>query len=583
MSPTALWGLLAISVLAAVYLFRRQARDVQVSSLMFFGRRQTPAEGGRKLTRLQAPFILLVEMVILALLVLAAANPRAITGEKLIPVVMILDDSLSMGANAPDSPRAAALKYITGVVFAAPSTRITMIRAGNQPEVIGRHDMTPAEAAAMLTEWQCHAADADLFKALRYVTESFASDISVLVFTDRPPEKSPEGRMQWLAFGRPANNVAITAASRYALGGNDRCFIEFTSFAAGPCRLEAEILLPGRNRIIESIDTMLKPGETRRVRFVVKDTSQAVKAVIKNDAVAFDNIVWLMPTRRAPVEVAVDIGPELLQQAVTRAVAASGLAKITGSSSQLLFSTGQTASSDDSLWQFVFRVASQPAAFSGTVSLDKGHPLTAGLPPVRAAWAVDSSLRAEGRILMSAGTLPLLEILGRPEQNLTAVFNYTPGYSDLHKSALWPAMFYNLLSWRQQFSPGPSAFNFRSGSDIAVSLPPEVERVAILSEEGRPVAEATGWRRRAVFSGLPPGRYEIKAGSAGWQIAVNLCSAEESDLRGAGANGLPELPLPAGTMLNFADVRWWFIIPALLLLALHQFLTMRRRLADAAF
>ncbi|GAB1353966.1 hypothetical protein MASR1M12_27040 [Erysipelotrichia bacterium] len=583
MSPAALWGLLAISALAAVYLFRRQARDVKVSSLMFFGRRQTPAEGGRRLTVPQTPFILLVEIAILILLVLAAANPRAITGEKLIPVILILDDSLSMGVNAPDSPKAAALKYIERVVFAAPSTRITMIKAGAQPEVIGRHDMTPAEAATMLAEWRCHAADADLFKALRYVTESFASDVSVLVFTDRPAEKNPEGRMQWLSFGRPLSNVAITAASRYALGAADRCFIEFTSFAAEPCRLEAEILVPEQNRLIESIDTMLQPGETRRVRFVINETALAVQANIKNDPVTFDNVAWLLPIRRVPLDVAVDLGSKLLQQTVTRAIEASGLAKVTGSSSQLLFTSRLAATADDSLWQFVFKVASQPAAFSGSVSLDKIHPLTAGLPPVRAAWAVDSAVRAEGQVLMSAGTVPLLEVQGRPEQNLTAVFNYTPEYSDLHKSALWPALFYNLLAWRQQFSPGPAAFNFRSGSDIAVSLPPEVERAEILSEDGSSVAEAVGWRRQAVFPGLPPGLYQVRAGAASWRIAVNLCSAKESDLRAAGASGLPELPLPAETMLNFADVRWWFIVPALLLLALHQFLTMHRRSADAAF
>ncbi|HNS10063.1 MAG TPA: BatA and WFA domain-containing protein [Candidatus Ozemobacteraceae bacterium] len=583
MSPAALWGLLTISVLAAVYLFRRQARDVKVSSLMFFGRRQTPAEGGRKLTVPQAPFILLVEMAILILLVLAAANPRAITGEKLIPVILILDDSLSMGVNAPDSPRSAALRYIERVVFAAPSTRITMIRAGAQPEVIGRHDMTPAEASSMLAEWQCNSAGADLFKALRYVTESFTPDISVLVFTDHPPEKSPEGRMQWLSFGKPLSNVAITAVSRYSLGGADRCFVEFTSFAAESCRLEAEILLPDQKRLIESIDTMLKPGETRRVRFVIKDTAQAVQARIKNDPVSFDNTAWLMPIRRTPLTVAVDIGSKPLLQNVIRAIEASGLATVAGSSSQLLFTTRQTVPVDDSLWQFVFNVASQPAAFSGTVSLDKGHPLTAGLPPVRAAWAVDTSQKAEGQILMSAGNVPLLEVKGRPEQNLTAIFNYVPEYSDLHKSALWPALFYNLLAWRQQFSPGPSAFNFRSGSDIAVSLPPEVDRIEMLSEDGRPVAEAAGWRRQAVFSSPTPGLYRIKAGADSWQIAVNLCSAKESDLRTAANNGLPELPLPAETMLNFADVRWWFIVPALLLLILHQFLTTRRRSADAAF
>ena len=47
MSPLAFWGLLALAAVTAIYLFRRQSRNIRVSSLMFWSHVKVPAEGGR--------------------------------------------------------------------------------------------------------------------------------------------------------------------------------------------------------------------------------------------------------------------------------------------------------------------------------------------------------------------------------------------------------------------------------------------------------------------------------------------------------------------------------------------------------
>ncbi len=582
MKPAALWAILAAVVLVAIYLFRRQAKEVEVSSLMFFARFRHNAEGGSRLARPQAPLVLLLEIIILSLLVVAAANPKAVTGEKLVPMVVILDDSMSMAVNEPDSPRNAAAEYLQTQVFSRPECRFTLIRTGIQPEIIGRHDMTGIEAGRVIEEWRCRAPDADLLKAIAYAGENFTEKHGVLVVSDRDHERSSDSAIRWLAFGRKLDNLAVTAASRYSTGNQDRCYFAFTSFASGSTALAAEIILPDKNEILERVTATLRPGESRRVRVMVKDQNLRVQARILNDPVAYDNEAWLLPVKPEPVSVELRSVPEFLKHNVARAISASGLATIVASAAQLIVSDGPVADLPDNVWQLVFRIASQPVAFAGNVAVDKAHPLTAGLPGVRAAWAVDQSYLPPGKPLMSVGTMPLIAVAGMPTQNISVFFNLAPDFSDLHKTVLWPTLFWNLLAWRQKYNDGPDAFNYRSGNEITLTLPEGSNKAQMLDSDGKLFDSAVAYGRQAVFTASTPGFYEIGSAARAWKIAVNLCSASESDLRHAVRFVPPHVPFPESSMQQFSEVRWWFILPALLLICLHQYLTSRRP-ADVFF
>ncbi len=583
MSPAAFWGLLTTLVLAGIYFFRRQSKTVKVSSLMFFTRIRHSAEGGRRLTRLQTPLILLLEIVVLILLVLAAANPRVISGEKLISVVLILDDSLSMNVNDPESPRKAAINYLEDSFFSRAAYRFTLIRTGTHPEIIGRHDMAGNEAAMLIENWRCTSPAADIFMALRYVAESLSPDAQVFVITDQPAAEKQQGKAGWLSFGSSLPNQAITAASRYALGDVDRCFVEFTSFASQPARLDAEILLPESGAVIERISETMLPRATRRLRFVLKDTAARVMIRINNDPVTFDNIAWLLPVRPAPVEVEVHLASEYRRRFVEKALASTGLARVVASSSQLLVADEMSSFSAEGLWRFHLHVASQPAGFSGTVAIDREHPLMAGIPGVKAAWAIDPGFIAPGMPLMTGADIPLLAVSGEPWENLLITLNLSPEYSDLQKSPAWPVLFWNLLNWRQQHNPGPIVANFRSGSNIEMALPPETSTAALYDPAGRKIEDAAIWRNRAVFQSSSIGLFEIRAGIASWPVAINLCSPAESDLTVADHAPPPSMPLSGNAMHRLADVRWWFLLPALLLMVMHLWLASFRRSANAAY
>ena len=73
--PWAFLGLLALPVLAAIYWLRQRARRLPVSSLLLWREAPESRIGGRKIERFESPPIFWLELLILALLVVAAAGP----------------------------------------------------------------------------------------------------------------------------------------------------------------------------------------------------------------------------------------------------------------------------------------------------------------------------------------------------------------------------------------------------------------------------------------------------------------------------------------------------------------------------
>lgn len=577
MSPLAFWGILALAAVAAVYLFRRQSRNIRVSSLMFWSHVKIPAEGGRKITRLQIPLVLIIELLILTLLVLAAATPRAVTGDQLVPVALILDDSVSMQAGSGQTARDRAMEWLEDTVLSSSYVRITMVRAGVEPEIIGRADMQSSEASHFIGNWQCQSPFSDIAAALRNVSEICSEDTRVIVVTDTTTTQALAGNISWLAFGKPTANIAITTANRYALGDADRCFFEFVNYASEPRRLEAEIVNAGTGSLLQKLDFEIGAHRYRRVRLTLKDTTADVHARIAHDSIEYDNHAWLLPVRPKPVKVEIsDLSPRL-RTLFKRTVDSSGLADLVETNGDLaFFENSLPEKAPAGRWNFVVHNATSPVTVRGSVAIDKNHPLLTGLPKVMAAWAFDRNFIRAGQPLMSVSGIPLLINSEGLSGAQDIYLNLAIERSNLHTTAVWPVLFWNLFKWRQQANPGPTAFNYRSGMEIDVNMPLSAKTLKVISPSGK-ISEILSWRHQASFIAREPGIYSFQAGDLSWKSAVNLSSPEESDLTNKETN-LPDVKLSSGDAARyFSDVRWWFIIPALLLLLLHQWLLRQGR------
>ena len=584
-NSAAIWGTIIFLGLLAVYAYRRRSRRVVVSSLMFFAKSKSTAEGGQKLSKLQTPLLFFIEFLILLLLILAIADPINLQKGRLIPVTIVLDDSISMTAGGRISSRSRAVSYFEQKVFSHELYRITMIRAGAVPQIMGRRDMTGVEAENCLKDWTCESAISDLSNAMLQAFQISDANAVLVVVTDHAKPKNTDGRIKWLSFGRALDNMAITAANRTRAGKTDKCFFEFTNFSNVARELDAEIIDTASNEVLETLKEKLGAGNSRRIVAITHNPAATVKAVIKNDDVTFDNEATLLPIIREKINVTVRISSDILKKAVEKAVMASDMANLVTSEPDLLIvdsEQGYVGDSVDTL--FVFHSISQPYRLQGDVAFDSSHPITENLTFDNALWAVDKDYKENGRRLISSGDLPLM-VLKQPSElknHNTVFFNYSADFSELHKTTMWPVMFYSLIDWCQKKQNGPSTFNFRSGNSIELQTKAGTD-VYMTAMSGQidnvksTKQKAHSYNGLITFKAGIPGIFKIGDDKTSYMVSVNLCSPEESDL--TNAEGMDELPeiICDDSMSHFASVKWWFIIAAFVLLAVHEWLISRRR------
>lgn len=504
-SLAALFGLLSIPLLAVIYLFHRRPQTRQVSSLMLWQSLRRPATAGRKREFLRLPLTFWLEALALLLLVIAAAGPMLPRMSRTHPLIVILDDSLSMQAGAQQ--RARDFVNHLGKDF----DPVRIILAG------------PAPQLARLDQWTCNAPSADIDAALAFATQLAGPNALVMVVTDHAPEHSPGARVQWHAFGEPAKNAAIVAAAR-SRAGRDRVMLEI---AGDPASLA--ITADGR--------TIFTGHRNGRLTFEVPPGTKVVEAQLANDAAAFDNHVILLPERKPPVLVTVDIRDEALKRDVEHAVTATGRA--------LLAPNGALTIADHRVandWAFEFVTGASGVAHAGPFLIDRTNPITEGVDLDGVIWTASAGTMA-GTPIVLAGDQPLLT-----DESHHFRMRLNPAQSTLQRSPAWPSLIWNLIEMRSGETPGFRAANVVDGGLNELVLPDGSHKAILASH---------------------PGIWTVDR----YQFACNALNAEESDLSKAKSgtwNGWSEAALAAG---GYENVAWLLLLGSLAVLALHQRVT----------
>ena len=187
--PLALIGLVALPTLAAIYVLRTRYRRRAVSSLMLWQAAAQATGGGRKASRMQTPWVLLLELLALLLLILAATMPRWLATGQRARVMVVLDNSWSMravdgdGRSALDRGAEAVRDELGGL------GRYTagFVLAGREPQRLGASARDAADVSTALAEWTAEATAADLASAVALAQETGGADARVVVVTDRAP------------------------------------------------------------------------------------------------------------------------------------------------------------------------------------------------------------------------------------------------------------------------------------------------------------------------------------------------------------------------------------------------------------
>lgn len=570
-TPLALLGLLALPALAAIYLLHNRSRPVPVSSLLLWVEARVAPDGGRRVDRFRPPLLFWLELLLLLLLVLAAAGPHLPTATGARPLVVVLDDSFSMRAGDPDSPRARAAAALLAEFRRAPRDSVRLILAGDRPQLLGEGTRRGGEVEPLLAGWTCQSPVARLDAAVALAVELGGNLATVLVLTDRAPDPPPDpGRLRWWAFGTARPNWAVVNASRAPGPRGDRLLLEIANLAAEPRTTTLRVDAGG----VRESEVRLNARETHRAVLELPADAPAVRASVGGDDLPFDDAVTLVPAGRRTVRTDVRLGEPKLRTAVERAVKATGAATPAADRPHLVFlDAAAAAPDDDDAW--VVRVLAEPdaEAFTGPFVLDRAHPLTDGLSPTGVIWGGGKSPLPGAPVVM-AGNVPLVTdaetASGRHELRL----RLRPDLSTLTESPAWPTLVWNLIHWRAAHLPGLDRANVRVGEDVTWTLTTPPGAVEVTRPGGEVVSVPVRGRRATVRADRA-GVYALRAGAETAEFAANPLTRDESDLTACATGRWGDDPDPTTLRLEYRDVSWALALLAAAGVVLHLWLVAR--------
>ena len=614
--PLALIGLAALPALTAIYWLRTRFRRQEVSSLFLWALVAQAHGGGRRATRLQTPLLWLLELLALLLLALAAAGPYIPRADRLIPVMVVLDDSFSMSATRRDgrSARETGADAIRQELGGIGSFTARFVIAGPEPSLAGDGITRLNDIDHALTPWRCESASSAIGPAVALAREVGGPQCRVLVVTDRtPPDEQIADttaeitdRVRWRSVGHTVPNVGFVNAVRSADPQRDQLLIEVTNFWDAPKTVTLTVHagvdkdlfrnVPdshpvGALREIDRRPLELAAFETRRLRLAPPGAGRVLVARIDDDALRADNQVVLMPPDRDPLPVSVAINDAALSKAVTSAIEATAAARIGSTRPALTFTDRSLIASEVSDgtaggWRVEFEAppAEGVDAYLGPFVVDYTHPLSAGLSLAGLVWAapgVSEDGATLGRPIISAGDVPLVSERSLAAGARALRIRLRADRSTLLNAAAWPVLIANILDWRRAELPGMSHVNARPGLPVRYNLPGTTEAVTVTrytakaDEPGGPPVRIEVRNATASLDTDRPGVYRVDAGTQTRRYAVNALSTVESDLRGAVTADWGVWNDEQALRTDYRGLAWALGLSALVLLALHAWLLSR--------
>lgn len=615
----------ALPGLVAVYLLHNRKKSRVVSSLMLFGVTEAPSFGGRRIEKSRLPWMLFLELLILAILVVAAAGPSLMATDVYRPLVVVLDDSYSMRAGQKESARQRALELVRGAIEENLGQPTRVILAGDKAVYAGENISRKEEIAGQLEKWQAGAGSAALGEAITMARQSLGPEVRILLVTDHEPEAEMKKSksVKWHAFGKAGKQFAITQASVTRVEAvNLRCMVEVANLG-GAEQAETFLSVVGPDgKVFKQMRVELAGGKAQQLIFEVPEgvDGRLLSAELSDDVLGIDNKVALAPPVDRRVTVGVAVKDEALRQYVLEAVKSTGLVKgavRTGTTDAVDVQITDEKPMVDAQgkvengglgWRLVFeRPTGAARTLTGPYVIKRGHPLLDGVALEGVLWpAADMSAAAtrpastQPASTQAALTQPAEEAMGVPliyagDQPLVWLAETRSGAdlqvrfhlgdvsrSSLMQSPAWAVFFYNLLSARGLALPGPDRSMVPVHEQTHIKVPAGVEGVEVLLPDGK-MRRLVVSDRQAVLTCGQVGVYEIKMGNGLGRAVVSAgaLNRAESDLRDCKTGQWGTWVDTRISRERATDVSWALGLAGLLMLGLHAWLTVSKSQGDA--
>lgn len=554
-NAVALWWLMPLAgIVIALYLLRMRRRDVLVPARFLWPERTDEVRANALFQRLRFNWLLVLQLIALALIVLSLARPQSLQkGLAGKVTVIVIDASASMGATDVHPTRFDhAVSLAKGIVESATTNdQVMLIEAGPVPRVVFplSNDST-AHLRAIKSVRRTDAA-ADIGEALRLaatrVGEIDGAKIVLLSDGSFPAIddfSSGKASLVYQTIGEQARNVAIESlgTNEGATGRVGYCSVK--NYGLDPA--DATLSLYADGELIDSQkSTIASKGSWGKDFMVPRDTKVVEARIETGDFLGADdyavaivdpgtNIRVLLVTNGDPfLESALALDPRVTLDKATKLPNTETKGSPGSSQYDVVVFEGVTEQDVKASGVLAFGVAGPASPVTAKDRIESfefldaaDHPLLKGVD--FSQTYIENVQKIEpkpiGRVLVEGRGGPLVVSAQTEKKQIFVAFS--PLDSDFPLTVSFPIFIANALDYLTEKSTS-NAFAVRAGQQF--QIPAKTQEPATLSIEGGDDMSIEPLQGRYIVRGVDlVGKYLLEAGGDAKSVYADLRDPTES-------------------------------------------------------
>jgi hypothetical protein len=291
LNPTALLGLLALPLLLVPYLIRRKPRRLVFSSLLLFI--EAGVQASRPWGRIHLPPIFFLQLLLLALLILALSEP--VFSVRPTNIAIVLDNSASMQALEDGKTRLSLAKESATSVIGELGAGGTVDLYVTTPRLskVRAAPLDPVEAKAAvgaITGFDLGDPSVDYDNVLSQLARERKYE-RVYLITDHPA-RGQTANARVITIGRPQHNLAVTGFEIHRaslVNARLEASAKIVNFSDRDEKLK--VVLKGSGTTLASRELTVGADKTASVSFegFAEQPSYEVAIAARDDALPLDN------------------------------------------------------------------------------------------------------------------------------------------------------------------------------------------------------------------------------------------------------------------------------------------------------
>lgn len=528
-SPGALWLLAVLPLIVFLYMLRARRQPFAASSILLWQRARRDLAAQRPIRRLERSLLLLLQLLGVALVVLALAQPqlplRTLAGGA---TVIVMDVSASMQATDVRPSRFEAARREALAVLETAGGPVMVITAGPVPRIaMPFGDPRAALAVMAVLRPTDGAARLDQAVALAAGQRTAQGRPTVVVFTDRAGPAAD--RVTYRVIGTASRNLGIAGLHAERTPRGARVVVQVANTGGQAERVPVSLFLDDRKVLTRTVPV---PAGGVAAMTAAVEGEGILRAVLHAvDPLASDNTAYAIVGGPQPRVLVVGEQERPLEEAlaalsVRRAPGQRVTAEALASADVVILNHTPPVPLPPGNYLLIGTLAANlPVTADGVargpvpLRWSKTHPIMryVDLGDLQIAEAL--ALRPAGGEVLAEGEVPL--IWSYEGNGIRAVvLGFTLAQSDLPLRIAFPILLSNTLAWL-----GGTGQSLVAGQPLVV--PAGTHREAVLTDPSgarTPLAAGGG---SFVMTPDRAGMYVLAAGSEQRRLAVNV-AAEES-------------------------------------------------------